>query len=231
MKVEMHSHTDLYSPCSRIPPKELVLMAETSGYDVLFITDHNKVWPRRELAGLQELCERTRILPGIEISLPDSRDMLVLGAEDPEYENLRTADEVLAKACADGLLTVIAHPFRYHTRLPDYSTLADALEIRTCNHSRPEAVTLAESFAAAHNMAPVYASDAHGLNFLNKFWIETQEGFSTAQEFRHLVVAGRYANRTRPFDMALPPAYKVASMEELSEADLVTLSVESESLQ
>ncbi|MFP4172901.1 MAG: PHP domain-containing protein [Candidatus Hydrogenedentota bacterium] len=231
MKVEMHSHTDLYSPCSRIPPKELVLMAETSGYDALFITDHNKVWPRRELAALQELCERTRILPGIEISLPDSRDMLVLGAEDPEYENLRTADEVLAKACAEGLLTVIAHPFRYHTHLPDYSALADALEIKTCNHSRPEAVTLAESFAAAHKVAPVYASDAHGLNFLNKFWIETQEEFSTAQEFRRLVVAGRYANRTRPFDMALPPAYKVASMEELSEADLVTLSVESESLQ
>ena len=230
MKVEIHSHTDLYSPCSRIPPKELILMAETSGYDALFITDHDKVWPRRELAGLQELCEHTRILPGIEISLPDSRDMLVLGAEDPEYENLRTANEVLAKACADGLLTVIAHPFRYHTELPAYCALADALEIKTCNHSRPEAVAAAESFAAEHNLAPVYSSDAHGLNFLNKFWIETYEDFSTAQEFRHLVVAGRYANRTRPFDMALPPPYKVASMAELSEADLVTLSVESESL-
>ena len=230
MKVEIHSHTDLYSPCSRIPPKELVCMAETSGYDVLFITDHNKVWPRRDLAALQELCERTRILPGIEISLPDRRDMLVLGADDPEYEHLRTADEVLAKACADGLLTVVAHPFRYHTSLPAYCALADALEIRTCNHSRPEAVSLAESYAESQNLAPVYSSDAHGLNFLNKFWIETHEDFFTAQEFRRLVVSGRYANRTRPFDMALPPAYKVASMDDLTEADLITLSVESESL-
>ncbi len=226
MKVEIHSHTDKYSPCSKIPPHELVQMAEASGYDALFITDHNRVWPDRDLRGLKELCTRMRIFPAIEISLPNRHDMLVLGAENPVYESMTRAEEVLAQACADGYLTVLAHPFRYHSELPQYSTLADALEVRTCNHSDPAHLEAASAYAREHNVAEVYASDAHGLNFMNKFWIETEAPFATPQEFRRLIVSGQYKNRTRNFDMPLPPPYRVATMAELTEDDLMSLCVE-----
>ena len=227
MKVEIHSHTERFSPCSKIPPTELVLMAEASGYEALFITDHNRVWPSRDLAGLQEMCEHMRIFPAIEISLPERHDLLILGASDPAYEKMRNPEEVLARACADGLLTVIAHPFRYHAALPRYCELADALETKTCNHSRPEEIEAARSYAEAHQLAPLHSSDAHGLNFMNKFWIETMEPFSTPQEFRRLIVSRRYQNQTRPFDMPLPPPNKVATMNELAEDDRVTMSAES----
>lgn len=226
MKVEIHCHTDQYSSCSRIPPKELVAMAEASGYDLLFLTEHGRVWPRRDLAALHELCERLRILPGIEISLPDGQDILVLGADNPVYESLATPSEVFAQACADGYLTVIAHPFRWHDALPGYCALADGVETVTCNHPEPEQARGAREYADANRMAQLYASDAHGLNYLNKYWIETREPFETPQEFRRIVLARRYENRCREAAEPLPPTYKAASFAELSESDLVTLYVQ-----
>lgn len=226
MKVEIHSHTGLYSSCSNIPPKELVAMADASGYDALFLTEHNRVWPARELAGLREMCEHVHLFPGIEISFSDRVDLLVLGAENPVYESLRSPNEVLAQATADGFLTVIAHPFRYLKQIPGYCALADALEIHTCNHSAPEHLEAARRYAVAHSMAEVYSSDAHGLNFMNKYWIETHSPFTTPREFRRLIVSGHYENRTREFDMPLPPPYKAATLDELSEEDMMALSIQ-----
>ncbi|HQK76006.1 MAG TPA: hypothetical protein PKZ25_07400, partial [Candidatus Hydrogenedentes bacterium] len=54
-KVETHAHTAKYSVCSRIPPRELIAMADASGYDALFLTEHDRVWSKSEIAGLQEL--------------------------------------------------------------------------------------------------------------------------------------------------------------------------------
>jgi len=226
MKVEIHSHTDLYSPCSRIPPKELVAMADASGYDALFITEHHRVWSPRELAGLRELAEHVRIFPGIEISFPDRVDVLVLGAQDKKYESLRTPSEVLAQATADGFLTVIAHPFRFLKEIPTYCALVDAIESCTCNHSEPEHLELARRYGVEHALAEVYSSDAHGLNFMNKFWIETQSVFTTPQEFRQLIMSGHYSNRSREFDMPLPPPYKAVTMDELTEEDAMALTIQ-----
>lgn len=226
MKVELHAHTDVYSQCSRIPPRELVAMAEASGYDAVFITDHGKIWPGQELARLREFCDRVRVFPGIEISLPNGPDVLVLGADNPIYESLRSANEVLAQACADGFLTVLAHPFRWEGTLTEYCPLLDAIEIRTCNHPLESQAAKARVYAAQHNLAPVNASDAHGLNFMNRFWIETEEPFETPQELRRLILAGRYVNQQRENETALPPMLKAASMADLTEEDLMALYVQ-----
>ncbi|MBN2311409.1 MAG: hypothetical protein JXR94_20700 [Candidatus Hydrogenedentes bacterium] len=226
MKVELHSHTDVFSSCSRIAAPELIAMAEASGYDAVFVTDHNKVWPAHDLAALREHCERVRVLPGIEIALPDNHDILVLGAESPIYESLHTPSEVLAQACADGYLTVLAHPFRWHDALPEYCGLLDAIEVYTCNHPEDAQAAQAVAYAAQHNMAPVYSSDAHGLNFMNRFWIETDEPFDTPQELRRAILAGRYENRKRQTDAVLPPPFKAGSMAELAEEDLAGLYVQ-----
>jgi predicted metal-dependent phosphoesterase TrpH len=228
MKVEIHSHTEVYSHCSTVPPRELIAMAEASGYDAIFITEHNRVWPSRDLAELREMCENIRIFGGIEISLPHRHDLLVLGPEDPIYETMTSPEEVLAQACADGFLTVLAHPFRYHAEgeLPGFCRLVDALETRTCNHSDPEHLEAAHRYADQYNIAEVYSSDAHGLNFMNKFWIETKGSFRTPQDFRHIVLSGHFENKTRDFEMPLPPPTKTATMAELSEEDVAALSVQ-----
>jgi hypothetical protein len=219
MKVEFHCHTDRYSQCSSIPPEELVAMAEAAGYEALFITDHNKIWPNTELDELRSLSDRVLIFPAIEITLADRTDVLVLGAEDEVYENLDQPHDVLAQASEDGLLTVVAHPFRWAETLPDYCAAMDAIEIHTCNHSVPEHLDKARAYAEEHHLAPVYSGDSHGLNFMNKFWLETTTSFETAQDFRQLIVSGQYENRKREFSMPLPPPDKIASMSDLSDED------------
>lgn len=226
MKVELHAHTNLYSGCSRIPPRELIAMAEASGYDAIFLTDHGKVWPPHELETLRALSGRVRIFPGVEISLPEGQDILILGADNPIYESLTSANEILAQACADGYLTVLAHPFRWDDTVAEYCTLLDAIEILTCNHPLEKQAETARAYADAHHLAPVYASDAHGLNFMNRFWIETSEPFETVQDLRRLIISGRYENCSRGTDAILPPLHKAASMDELAEDDLVGLYVQ-----
>ena len=61
---------------------------------------------------------------------------------------------------------------------------------------------------------------------MNKFWLETFESFQTAEEFRHLVLAGRYGNHTRDFEMPLPPPDKVSTLGELAEEDQMALWVQ-----
>ena len=226
MKVEVHAHTDKYSVCSRIPPRELIAMADASGYDALFVTEHDRVWSKSELAGLQELAERVRVYPGVEVTLTGEVHLLVLGAQDPIYERIKTPSEVFGQACADGFLTVVAHPFRWSHTLPEYCRLADALEVLTCNQGSDDHAAQARACARKENMAEIYASDAHGLNFMNKFWVETHEPFETPQEFRRLVLTGRYENRTREFEMTLPPLDKIASMSDLTEEDQMGLCVQ-----
>ncbi len=195
MKVELHSHTSRYSGCSVIHPRELVAMAERTGYDVVFVTDHGRVWNRKQLAEFREWSDNVRVLPGIEISFPDRVDMLILGADSPVYERLATPSEILAQACHDGYLTIICHPFRWLKQLPDYCTMADAIEIRTCNHPDDIQKEAALEYAERYHLAPLYASDAHGLNFMNRFWIETEVPFETPGELRRLILSGQYQNR------------------------------------
>ena len=104
--------------------------------------------------------------------------------------------------------------------------IADAVEVLTCNHGLEDHAAAARAYARAQHMAELHASDAHGLNFMNKFWLETSEPFDSPQEFRRLILAGRYANHTREFEMPLPPPEKVASMSDLTEEDQLALWVQ-----
>ena len=210
-----------------MPPRELIAMAEACGYDAVFVTDHGKIWGRRELAGLREFCTSVQVFPGIEIALDGGIDLLVLGACDPIYETLSSPSEVFARACADGCLTVIAHPFRWNDSLPDFCALADAVEVLTCNHPTPLQAEAAREYAKKMKMAEVFSSDAHGVNFMNRFWLETDEPFLTPQEFRKQIIAGRYRNCSRHSDAPLPPTYKAAGMDELNDTDLAGLAAHS----
>jgi hypothetical protein len=216
MKVELHSLTTRYSAASAIPPRELIAMAEASGYDALFLTERNAVWPRMELAGLREICESVRLFSGIEIELDDGCELLVLGAEDPEYAELRAPAEVLSRAAKDGFLTVLVHPYNHKGEWPAYATLVDAIETQTSSLPSADAAASAEAFAAERGIAAVYTGDAQGVNYLNRFWIETDTRFDTPQELRNIVVAGRYENRTRESEESVPPSFKAANIDQLS---------------
>ena len=226
MKVDIHCRTERFSPGSRIVPKELIQMAEAAGYDAVFLTDCGKVWSAREIAALNEMCDRLRILPGIEIALSEGLNLLVLGADNPVYEAMTSPSEVFAQACADGYLTVIVQDREPTAALPEYCALADAVEMVTCQQPDPKLTAALRAYGDAHRMAELYGSAAEGLNYLNRHWVETQGPFATAQEFRNIVLARRYENRSREHVEAVPPDYKAATLAELAEPDMMALYIQ-----
>jgi predicted metal-dependent phosphoesterase TrpH len=226
MKVDIHCRTERYSPGSRIVPKELIQMAEAAGYDAVFLTDRGKIWSAHELAAMNEMCDRVRILSGIEIALPEGSDILVLGADNPLYESLTSPSEVFAQACADGYLTIIVQTGERSGSLPAYCALADAVETVTCRQPELSQTLALREYGATHRMAELYASEAEGLNYLNRHWLETLEPFTTPQEFRNIILARRYENRSRESMELAPPAYKAATLADLSEADMMALYIQ-----
>ena len=50
MKVELHLHTSRHSPCARHRPEELLTRLVATGYDAVYLTEHDALWGEGELA-------------------------------------------------------------------------------------------------------------------------------------------------------------------------------------
>ena len=197
MKIELHCHTNRYSGCAANSSWQLMERFIECGYGAVFITEHAAVWQLRELAELQQQFPRIRVFGGVELNLGyDPYDhLLVLGSSDAAYLKLSDPAEILAKARAEGHMTVLAHPFRFDARdrLLRKGLLPDALEFRTCNHSLKQAQ---ESAAAGqrYNLPLVNAGDTHALGFINRYWIETDQDIASPADLLRAIRAGAYQN-------------------------------------
>ena len=193
MKIELHLHTSLYSPCAANTPDEMVRALVETGYDAVYITEHDAVWRDSELWALQRKFPRIRIFPGVELSLGDQH-LLVLGTNDPDYLRILDPAEVLEKARGEGHMTVLAHPFRWRggaEMLWEYLR-PDAIEYRTCNQ---DAMMGGVALDTARNLRlrVVNAGDVHALSFINRFYIQTQRDVEQADEIRRIVLDGAYS--------------------------------------
>ncbi len=198
MKVELHLHTSRYSACSKATPAELMERLVQSGYEAVFITEHDAVWSEREIEQLQQGFPDIRIFPGVELSTGPQKmqHLLILGTTDPEYTRLGDVAEILAKARDEGHLTVLAHPFRWEggAEMLDNGLLPDALEFRTNNQNRKKAKIAADA-AERLGLPLVNSGDVHGLKFVNHFWIETDMPLGKATNIRAVVLNRAYVNR------------------------------------
>lgn len=197
MKVELHLHTNRYSRCASATPGEFMDRLIRTGYEAVYITEHDAVWSEWEIAQLQQGYPGMRIFPGVELSLSgDSlQHLVVLGTTDAAYLFLDDPAEILAKARAEGHLTILAHPFRWEgaARILDLGLRPDVLEHRTGNHSAAEAAR-AEAVAENLGLRLVNAGDSHGLGSLNRFWIETDHSLKKANDIRRIVLNEAYVN-------------------------------------
>lgn len=197
MKVELHLHTSRYSSCAVNTPDEMIARLVEAGYHAAYITEHNEVWSDEELADLQAAFPAIRIFPGMELTIGDSwqEHLVVLGSNDPEYLRIDEMPDVLARAEAQGCLTVLAHPYRFDNgaTMLDKGLRPDALEYFTNNHA-PENAARSQAVAAAMGLRLVNAGDSHGLSFIDRFWIETAGPLEQAKDIRRIVLAGDYEN-------------------------------------
>ncbi|MBT3198322.1 MAG: PHP domain-containing protein [Phycisphaerales bacterium] len=196
MKVELHLHTSRYSGCSRHTPEELMRDLIDAGYEAVYLTDHDAVWPDDELAELQAAFPEILIFPGVELSLGihASMHLLVLGTNDPDYATMRYDQaSALEKAQSHGNLTILAHPFRWTggSALLDRWHVPDAIESRTCNHNAKMAEKSRRE-AKRLGIRLVNCGDVHARQMINKFWIETHVPLVEANDIHDIIINGQY---------------------------------------
>lgn len=197
MKVELHCHTTRYSACATESPSETMANLVRLGYDAVYLTEHNAVWPDDELHALQAEHPGLLILPGVELSIrPEfASDLLLLGTNDPDYLDMHDPAEVLAKARAENVLSVLAHPFRYEGAddLLEQGFIPDAIEHRTCNQDEL-AAALSRDTADQLGVPYVNAGDVHFCGMAGRYWIETHRAIASPTDIRQVVLDGAYDN-------------------------------------
>lgn len=201
MKVELHLHTSRYSACARHSPEELLSRLIKASYEAVYLTEHDAVWPDRELAVLQEAFPRIRVFPGVELTVGEvwsGQHLLVLGTCDPTYLEVRDPSELLAKARSEGHLTILAHPLRWQDSASMLwaGHLPDALECQTCNHDDYRARIVLS--AAKHLGLPlVNAGDVHRLEHVDRYWIETAHPIDRRTDIRTIVRGNQYVRSAK----------------------------------
>lgn len=194
MKVELHCHTTRYSGCAVASPEEILTEASRLGYQAVFFTEHDALWPARQLARLGKRFPDVKVFGGVEVTLIAGEHLLVLGTSDAEFVSLADRPvDLLAKAREEGCLTVLAHPFRWqgaHDLLLN-GRRCDAMEYLSSNHQGPAA---ADALACAGELSlpVVNAGDVHDVDMMGQFWIETDHPIGNGAEIRQIVRNGEY---------------------------------------
>ena len=196
MKVALHVHTSKYSGCAIADPYRMVEEYANCGFGALFLTEHDIIWPAGELAELQESFPDITIYPGLEMTFYQSDSLihlLVLGVSDPDYLYIATPGALLQRASDDGLLTVLAHPYRYEgsDEILHRGIYPDALEYRSNTHLGSQTDKARES-ASRYSIRLVNGDDAHRCEDVGHFWIETDKPFQSPHELRSVVLEGAY---------------------------------------
>ncbi len=114
MRIDLHVHTIERSPCGVSSEDEQILTAMDRGLDALAFTDHETLVPLEHLEALNRDFAPFRIFGGIEITVKEKEDVLVLGVHDPVLECRNWAyPDLHAFVRAQGGWLAVAHPYRY----------------------------------------------------------------------------------------------------------------------
>jgi hypothetical protein len=168
MRIDIHVHTEVGSPCSRLRVGELVQRAIQLGLDGVCITEHNTV---HGVEGAKAVGEREGllVLGGIEVRCLEGDFVLFLrdGLYDIEERltsrDLRVRDLITLVHGVDGVIFPV-HPYRI-----DAPSIGDeiykidgfdAIEVLNGNSSWEEN-RLAQATAQDLNLVGLGGSDAH----------------------------------------------------------------------
>ncbi len=112
-KFDLHIHTSRYSSDSIINPYALVRQAVAVGLDGIVITEHDALWPEKELEELRRAAPELVILGGVEIAARGG-DVLCYGIHDisklPRGVDWRI---LIEEVRLQGGCAVAAHPYRW----------------------------------------------------------------------------------------------------------------------
>lgn len=173
MRIDLHVHAEERSGCARDGEEAMIQAAIAHGLDGLAFTDHHLLLPPQRRLALNRKYAPFRVFGGIEITLPEGEDVLVLGVQDPVLESRDwTYPDLLEFVhLRDGFL-ILAHPFRYHPiSIPIERHPPDAIEVHSL-HISAQSERRIRAIAERLDLPTVCNSDAHGVEHVGLYYSE-----------------------------------------------------------
>lgn len=194
MKIDLHVHARERSGCATSGEEEMIQAAIAYGLDGLAFTDHQRLVPAERLAELNRKYAPFRVFGGIELSVTEGEDVLVLGVHDPALEAQRWTYPALFRFARerDGLL-ILAHPFRFHEtiRIDVEQYPPDAIEIHSANTDdcdEPQIRAIAERL----HLHLLCNSDAHNTERVGIYYNALGRVPRNERELLAVLRAGQY---------------------------------------
>ena len=174
LRIDLHVHTQLHSPCSHIDPSLLIRQAVKAGLDGLVITEHQYQWREEDLSAL---CARSGeqgflLAAGVEYWSAQG-DVLIYGlthAQAMDVQKGLPLEQVIGIVHEMGGVCVAAHPTRagmgFDQRIATMPL--DAIEVRSVNlleHEQRLAIQLADDLG----LRKVASSDAHLIQDVGRY--------------------------------------------------------------
>ena len=195
MRVDLHIHTSERSACARSRAVEQLAAARDCGLDAVAITDHHALLPAAERSRLHALFPEILILPGIEISLDDAyEDILVIGVDHPDLERCTWSwPDLHAFGHEHGGLLILAHPFRFLPKIgidldayPPDAIEGYSANIQPRNHRKIRQV------AARLGVPLVANSDAHYVVSIGTYANRLESRATSSAEIIAAIREGRF---------------------------------------
>jgi len=193
MLIDMHMHTSERSGCASSPAVDQLMIARMTGLDAVAITDHHRLVTPAARAVLEGLFPELILIPGVEITLSDVlEDIIVLGLDHQELvDGPWDWADLRSFVRERGGLTIMAHPLRYADTIGlDLDALPpDAMELYSTN-IRPANHAQIKREAEARGIPLVSSSDAHHCRDVGRHATRLREPATTVNAILEAIRCG-----------------------------------------
>jgi len=194
VRIDLHVHAKERSGCAVDGEEEVIQAAIGYGLDGLVFTDHHRYVPPERLEALNQRYAPFHIFGGIEVTVSEGEDLLVLGVHDQELEARDWSYQGLFDFARerDGFL-ILAHPFRYHDsiQIPIEQYPPDAIEVHSKN-TRASHERRIRTILERLNLHPLCNSDAHRAAHVGVYYNQLERVVRDEDELLVVLRAGAY---------------------------------------
>lgn len=197
IRIDLHVHTQRYSPCSTVDPLRLIGHAVKVGLDGLVITEHHYQWYDAELDQLAANADAPGfiLLAGFEYASRQG-DILMYGLDATQIDEIPPGlapAEAVAMAQDRGAVSIAAHPTRAGLGFDEeiLTLPVDAIETRSVN-LRPHEQRLAANLAVQAGKPAIAASDAHRLSDVGRYGTDFLDPIRSMADLQQAIRRGRF---------------------------------------